>query len=46
MNDKLALKLTDKKFKYHSAASHTSADGLKDRMKAYKRKAKVKKAKK
>jgi hypothetical protein len=44
MTEKLALKLTDKKFKYHSAASHTSADGLKDRMKAYKRK--NKKAKK
>ncbi len=44
MTEKLALKLTDKKFKYHSAASHTSADGLKDRMKAYKRNAnKVKK---
>ena len=40
MNDKLALKLTDKRFKYSNAASHTSADGLKDRMKAYKRKAK------
>ena len=46
METKLALRLTDKKFKYHNAASHTSADGLKDRMKAYKRKAKVKKAKK
>ena len=34
------VKLTDKKFKYNNAASHTSADGLKDRMKAYKRKAK------
>jgi len=44
MTEKLALKLTDKKFKYHNAASHTSADGLKDRMKAYKRK--TKKAKK
>jgi hypothetical protein len=40
METKLALRLTDKKFKYVSAASHTSADGLKDRMKAYKRKAK------
>jgi len=44
MTEKLALKLTDKRFKYHNAASHTSADGLKDRMKAYKRK--TKKAKK
>ncbi|MEN9589901.1 MAG: hypothetical protein RLZZ481_1687 [Pseudomonadota bacterium] len=44
METKLALRLTDKKFKYHSATSHTSADGLKDRMKAYKRK--TKKAKK
>jgi hypothetical protein len=40
METKLALRLTDKKFKYVSAASHTSADGLKDRMKAYKRKTK------
>jgi hypothetical protein len=40
METKLALRLTDKKFKYHPAVSHTSADGLKDRMKAYKRKAK------
>jgi hypothetical protein len=40
METKLALRLTDKKFKYHSATTHTSADGLKDRMKAYKRKAK------
>jgi hypothetical protein len=46
MTEKLALKLTDKKFKYHSATTHTSADGLKDRMKVYKRKAKVNKAKK
>jgi hypothetical protein len=44
MTEKLALKLTDKRFKYSNAASHTSADGLKDRMKAYKRK--TKKAKK
>jgi len=34
------VKLTDKKFKYNNAASHTSTDGLKDRMKTYKRKAK------
>jgi len=40
METKLTLRLTDKKFKYVSAASHTSADGLKDRMKTYKRKAK------
>ena len=40
METNLALRLTDKKFKYHSATTHTSADGLKDRMKAYKRKAK------
>ena len=40
METKLTLRLTDKKFKYSTAASHTSADGLKDRMKTYKRKAK------
>lgn len=40
METKLALRLTDKRFKYVNAALHTSADGLKDRMKAYKRKAK------
>ena len=40
METNLALRLTDKKFKYVNAASHTSADGLKDRKKAYNSKAK------
>jgi predicted ATP-grasp superfamily ATP-dependent carboligase len=29
------MKLTDKRFRYHSAASHNTSDGLKSRMRRY-----------